>query len=31
MGNDMEFMTKDYQTTCISRFYKLAFKGDLML
>lgn len=29
MGNDMEIMTKDYQT--ISRFYKLAFKGDLML
>lgn len=29
MGNDMGIMTKDYQT--ISRFYKLAFKGDLML
>lgn len=29
MENDMEIMTKDYQT--ILRFYKLAFKGDLML
>lgn len=29
MGNDMEIMTKDYQT--ISQFYKLAFKGDFML